>query len=85
MDILFYVVLIMILFLLTVLIIRTIKFVPKKEKDVEIKNHKLDDKKIIQDMVDMIRIKTISNREEFLFLSLILISNFRLLAKSISK
>jgi carboxypeptidase PM20D1 len=64
MDILFYIVLIVILFLLTVLIIRTIKFVPKKEKDVELKNHKLDDKKIIQDMVDMIRIKTISNREE---------------------
>ena len=64
MDILFFIVLIMILFLLTVLIIRTVKFVPKKEKDVEIKNHKLDDNKIIQDMVDMIRIKTISNREE---------------------
>ena len=49
-----------------VVIVRTLLFVPKKEVAVEIEQYTLNRDKIVQDMVDMIRCKTVSNRDESL-------------------
>lgn len=49
---------------LTVIVVRTLTFVPKKEEAVALESHSLNRDKIVQDMVDMIRCKTVSNRDE---------------------
>ena len=51
---------------LAVLIIRTLRFKPEKEECVSGDSITLDRDKIVADMVEMIRCKTVSNREEAL-------------------
>lgn len=50
--------------LLVVVLIRTVLFVPQKQKTVTAEPIILDQDKIVADMVDMIRCKTISDRDE---------------------
>lgn len=49
-----------------VIVIRTLQFKPKKETVPAAENIKLNQEKIVTDMVDMIRCKTISNRDDTL-------------------
>lgn len=49
-----------------IILIRTIQFKPEKQEMVDIKPVVLNEEKVVQDMVDMIRCKTISNRDESL-------------------
>lgn len=52
--------------LILIVLIRTITFKPKKLEPVTQENIPLDKEKIVADMVDMVRCKTISNRDESL-------------------
>ena len=47
-----------------VLLIRTLRFTPAPQQEVEISPVTLNEEKIIADMVDMIRCKTICHRDE---------------------
>ena len=49
---------------LAVLLIRTLRFTPQKEEAVECPPVTLDEEKIVADMADMIRCKTVSHRDE---------------------
>ena len=46
-----------------VLLIRTLRFTPAPQQEVEISPVTLTEEKIIADMVDMIRCKTVSDRD----------------------
>ena len=50
--------------LILLLLVRTVLFVPKKQQTVEKEEVTLQEEKIVADMVDMIRCKTISDRDE---------------------
>ncbi|MGB4661416.1 MAG: M20/M25/M40 family metallo-hydrolase [Mobilitalea sp.] len=57
-------ILLIIVIFLAVIMIRAAMFRPKEQKIVIQENYKLNQNKIVQDMVDMIRCKTISNRDD---------------------
>ena len=52
--------------LIAVILIRTLMFKPEKKKELEIEEIEVDRDKVVRDMVDMIRLKTISDRDESL-------------------
>ena len=54
----------MLLIFLSVIIIRTLRFLPYKEREQEVNPIEIDREKIVADMVDMIRCKTVSDRDE---------------------
>ncbi|MBQ3035320.1 MAG: M20/M25/M40 family metallo-hydrolase, partial [Lachnospiraceae bacterium] len=55
-----------VLILLAVIIIRTLAFRPEKLPEIKAEPLSFNEDKIVKDMVDMIRCKTISNRDESL-------------------
>lgn len=65
-KILLAIIFIIILILLAVILIRTMRFTPAKLSDVTEDHIDLNHDKIVQDMVEMIRCKTVSNRDESL-------------------
>ena len=50
--------------LILVVLVRTILFVPQKQESVKAESITLNEEKIVADMVEMIRCKTISDRDE---------------------
>lgn len=61
-----YVLLGIVVLLLVIILLRTIRFTPKNEAKEIPDEISLNEEKIVNDMVDMIRCKTVSNREESL-------------------
>lgn len=61
-----YILLGIVVLFLAIILLRTIKFTPKNEAKEIPDKISLNEEKIINDMVDMIRCKTVSNREESL-------------------
>lgn len=61
-----WIILLLVLIFVAVILFRTIRFKPEKLEVVDIKPIELNEEKIVQDMVDMIRCKTVSNRDESL-------------------
>lgn len=59
-----YVLLIALVCLIAIIVIRTLQFTPVKMSAVESERISVNQEKIVTDMVDMIRCKTVSNREE---------------------
>lgn len=58
-----FIILALILIFIAVLLIRTIRFVPPKEVDITEKDIELDSDKIVSDLSDMIKCRTVSNRD----------------------
>ncbi len=54
----------LVIFLVLILLVRTVLFVPKKQEEIQAEPVLLNEEKIVSDMVDMIRCKTISDRDE---------------------
>lgn len=61
-----YIILGIVVLFLAIILVRTLMFTPKKVTKEVGEAVTLDEEKIVKDMVDMIRIKTISNRDESL-------------------
>jgi len=57
---------IIVLAFLSIILLRAARFRPQKDTPIHREEYKLDNDKIVNDMVDMIRCRTISNREESL-------------------
>jgi len=55
---------IIVLAFLSIILLRAARFRPQKDTPINREEYKLDNDKIVNDMVDMIRCRTISNREE---------------------
>lgn len=64
MNVIWGILIVIVLLFLFVILLRTMLFTPKPVARVEAKSVDLDEDKIIADMVDMIRCKTVSNRDE---------------------
>ena len=61
-----WIILLLAIVFVAVILIRTLRFKPEKQEEVDIKPVELNEEKIVQDMVDMIRCKTVSYRDESL-------------------
>ena len=59
-----YIILGIVVLFLAVILVRTLMFMPKKETKEIGEAVTLNEEKIVKDMVDMIRCKTVSNRDE---------------------